>query len=101
MANREEDLLQNLARVSRTRDDERFQTNTHARRARDDPHKSTPINIESASEVLEQVYERRVDLEAKMKMAPNGRARSPLRKEHWWLGYLAELLEKWIVLGRL
>ena len=76
--------LHNLARASCTRE------------ARPLP----PIDAALAAELLEQVWERRAQLEEQMRLAPNARARSPSRKEHWWLGQFAELLEKWIALGR-
>lgn len=101
MPDRAQDLLQQVARVSRMRDGKCFETNTRAHHARDDQRNFGQINTEVASEVLDQVHERRADLETRIELAPNGKSRSPLRKEHWWLGYLAELLEKWIALGRM
>lgn len=59
-----------------------------------------PIDTDAAIQVLEQVEGRRAELEGRMKAAPNARSRSPLRKEHWWLGQLAALLQDWLDLSR-
>lgn len=58
------------------------------------------IDADAAALVLEEVETRRAVIELRMKSARNGRIRSPLRKEHWWLGQLAELLQDWLNLAR-
>lgn len=49
-----------------------------------------------AQALLDEVNERRSDLEEGIWEARNAKERSPLRKELWWLEQLSRLLHRWI-----